>query len=85
MAGDISQTVRRIIAEQTVNEIDDVKMESSLDELGLDSLKVVDIIFELEEEFDISIPFNFNDPAGSEFQMNSIGDVVQSVEKLVAE
>ena len=85
MAGDISQTVRRIIAEQTVNDIDDVKLESSLDELGLDSLKIVDIIFELEEEFDISIPFNFNDPAGSEFRMSSIGDVVQSVEKLVAE
>ena len=85
MAGDISQTVRRIIAEQTVNDIDDVKLESALDELGLDSLKIVDIIFELEEEFDISIPFNFNDPAGSEFRMNSIGDVVQSVEKLVAE
>ena len=51
MAADISQTVRRIIAEQTVNDIDDVKLESSLDELGLDSLKIVDIIFELEEEF----------------------------------
>ncbi len=85
MAEEISQRVRKIIAEQTMNDIDDVKLESSPDELGLDSLKIVDIIFELEEEFDISIPFNFNDPAGSEFRMNSIGDVVQSVEKLVAE
>ena len=85
MAEEISQRVRKIIAEQTMNDIDDVKLESSPDELGLDSLKIVDIIFELEEEFDISIPFNFNDPAGSEFRMNSIGDVVQSIEKLVAE
>ena len=74
VAGDISQKVRRIIAEQTMQDIDDVKLESSPEELGLDSLKIVDIIFELEEEFDISIPFNFNDPAGSEFRMNNIGD-----------
>ncbi len=84
MAEDISQKVRRIIAEQTMKDVNDVQLESSPDELGLDSLKIVDIIFELEEEFDISIPFNFNDPSGSEFQMSSIRDVVESVEKLVA-
>ncbi len=84
MAEDISQKVREIIAGQIAKDVDDVKLESSPEELGLDSLNVVDIIFELEEEFDISIPFNFNDPAGSEFKMASIRDVVDSVEKLVA-
>ena len=84
MAEDISQKVREIIAGQIARDVDDVKLESSPEELGLDSLSVVDIIFELEEEFDITIPFNFNDPAGSEFKMASIRDVVDSVEKLVA-
>ena len=84
MAEDISQKVREIIAGQIAKDVDDVKLESSPEELGLDSLSVVDIIFELEEEFDITIPFNFNDPAGSEFKMASIRDVVDSVEKLVA-
>ena len=83
MAEEISHKVRNIIAEQIMKDVDDLQLDASLDELGLDSLKVVDIIFELEEAFDISIPFNFNDPAASEFQMSSIRDVVNSVEKLV--
>ena len=85
VAGETAEKVRKIIADQIMKDVDDVQLESSPEDLGLDSLRIVDIIFELEEEFDISIPFNFNDPTGSEFRMANVRDVVESVEKLVAE
>lgn len=35
---------------------EDVKPETKLEELGIDSLKAITVIFELEEAFDIEIP-----------------------------
>jgi acyl carrier protein len=52
-----------------------------LDELSIESLDVVEMIFELEDRFGIEIPLNANN-AGKEFK--TVGDVVLLVEKLVA-
>lgn len=49
--------VKKIIADQLDVDEDDIKMESSItDDLGADSLDVVDLVMSLEEEFDIEIP-----------------------------
>jgi len=57
MADDISAKVREIIVERLgVNE-EDVKDESSfVDDLGADSLDVVELVMAFEENFDIEIP-----------------------------
>ena len=53
----IFEKVRKIIVEQLGVEEDDVTMESSfIDDLGADSLDIVELIMALEEEFDIEIP-----------------------------
>ena len=52
-----------------------------LDELGIESLDVVEMIFELEDCFGVEIPVNAN-TAGKEFK--TVGDIVLLVEKLVA-
>ncbi|HKK84481.1 MAG TPA: acyl carrier protein, partial [Roseovarius sp.] len=54
----IKDRVIGIIAEQAVLEPSDVKMDSTLEDLGIDSLGLVESIFAIEEEFDISVPFN---------------------------
>jgi len=49
--------VREIIAEQLGIDEDEIKLESSfIDDLGADSLDLVELIMALEEEFDLEIP-----------------------------
>ncbi|MEO0914394.1 MAG: phosphopantetheine-binding protein, partial [Pseudomonadota bacterium] len=62
MAGSVADKVIAIIAEQAVLDPSDVTMDSTLDDLGLDSLGLVEAIFAIEEQFDVSVPFNANDP-----------------------
>lgn len=53
----VFEKVKKIIVEQLGVEEDDIAMESSfIDDLGADSLDIVELIMALEEEFDIEIP-----------------------------
>ena len=81
----VQDKVIRIIAEQAVLEPWDVSADSTLDSLGIDSLGLVESIFAIEEEFDISIPFNANEPEKSEFDITNVASIVAGIEKLVAE
>ncbi|ETW14157.1 acyl carrier protein [Roseivivax marinus] len=82
---EVKNKVVEILAEQAVLEPSDVKMEMSLEDLGIDSLGLVESIFAIEEAFDISVPFNANDPQESDFDISSVARIVEGVEKLVAE
>jgi len=51
------EKVRAIIVDQLGVEEDEVKMESSfIEDLGADSLDIVELIMALEEEFEIEVP-----------------------------
>ena len=80
----IRDKVIAIIAEQAVLEPSDVTVESTLEDLGIDSLGLVESIFAIEEEFDISIPFNANEPTQSDFDITNVGAIITGIEKLVA-
>lgn len=55
----VFEKVKKIIVEQLGVEEEDIAMESSfIDDLGADSLDIVELIMALEEEFDIEIPDN---------------------------
>ena len=72
----IFEKLKDIIAEQLSVEADEVKMDSNIqDDLGAESLDVVDLITTIEDEFDISIP----DEAVEEIK--TVGDIVNYVEK----
>lgn len=74
-----------IIAEQAVLEPSDVTLDSTLAELGIDSLGLVESIFAIEEEFDISIPFNANEPEKSDFDISNVAAIVEGIDKLITE
>jgi acyl carrier protein len=74
-----------IIAEQAVLEPSDVTLDSSLEDLGIDSLGLVESIFAIEEEFDISIPFNANEPSQSDFDISNVAAIVAGIDKLILE
>ena len=81
----IRDRVIAIIAEQAVLEPSDVTMDSTLSDLGIDSLGLVESIFAIEEEFDISIPFNANDPEASDFDISTVASIVRGIEELTAQ
>ena len=74
----VFEKVRGIIVEQLDVEEDAVAMESSIaDDLGADSLDVVDLVMSLEEEFDIEVP-------DSEVEnIKTVGDIVKFIEERV--
>ncbi len=81
---EVKDKVIAIIAEQAVLDVADVKMDSTLESLGIDSLGLVESIFAIEEAFDIQVPFNANEPSQSDFDISSVAAIVAAVEKLVA-
>jgi acyl carrier protein len=85
MAIDIKTKVIEIIAEQAVLDVSDVQPDSTLASLGIDSLGLVESIFAIEEAFDVSVPYNANEPQQSEFDISSVAAIVASVEGLIAQ
>ncbi|MEM9349463.1 MAG: acyl carrier protein [Pseudomonadota bacterium] len=81
----VDQKVKAIIAEQAMLEPKDVLDDSTLESLGLDSLGLVECIFAIEEEYDIQVPFNANEPEESDFDISSVANIVKAVESLIAE
>lgn len=81
----VQDKVIEIVAEQAVLEPGDVSLDSTLDDLGIDSLGLVESIFAIEEEFDISVPFNANDPSESDFDISSVRSIIAGIEKLIAD
>jgi acyl carrier protein len=81
----VKDRVIRIIAEQAVMDVAEVTPEKTLEDLGIDSLGLVESIFAIEEEFDIQVPFNANNPEESDFDISSIAAIVRAVEDLVAQ
>jgi len=81
----LQNRVIRIIAEQAVLDPTDVTLDSTLDSLGIDSLGLVESIFAIEEAFDITVPFNANNPAESDFDISSVRSIIVGIEKLITE
>lgn len=81
MAG-VESDVFGIIAEQTTVDRSLLTRDAKLDDLEIESLDVVEIVFAIEEKFDIHVPYNAND---QELQFETVGDVIDAVSKLVEE
>jgi acyl carrier protein len=54
---DLETKIKSVIAEKAGKSVSDIRDDASfIEDLGLDSLDLVDMIMKLEEEFGISIP-----------------------------
>ncbi|MBE3590275.1 MAG: acyl carrier protein [Firmicutes bacterium] len=75
MADEIFQRIKKIIVEQLGVEEDQVTPESSfIDDLGADSLDIVELVMALEEEFDMEIPDEDAE------KITTVGDAVKYVQ-----
>ena len=81
----VQDRVIKIIADQAMIEPSDVALSDTMEDLGVDSMALVECIFALEEEFDIEVPFNANEPGKSDFDFSSVTSVIAGVERLIAD
>ena len=70
----ILEKVKDVIVEQLGVEDDTIKLDTSfIDDLGADSLDIVELIMALEEEFDMQIPDNEAE------KISTVNDVVEYI------
>lgn len=81
----VEQQVVAVLAQQAMLDPSEIELDHSLAALGLDSLGLVETIFALEEAFDVSIPFNANDPSSSNFDLTTVAALVSAVQQLVTQ
>ena len=68
--------IRELLAQQFEVSADSISMETNIvDDLGGDSLDVVDLIMSVEEEFGISIPDE------DAVELSAVGKIVEYIEK----
>ena len=77
---DVTNDVIDIITKKKRVDKPTVEMSDRLEDLGLESLDSVEMIFDLEEKFDIQIPYNAN---SSRTEFDTVGDVVKAIQQLV--
>ncbi len=78
MSNDVTQRVISVIAKTQRIPPEKISPDSTFEELGLDSLDSVNILFALEEEFDIDIPDE------DTRDIRSIGQMIEGIEKYLA-
>ena len=70
----IFEKVKEVIIEQLAVEDEVINLETSfIDDLGADSLDIVELIMALEEEFDLQIPDSEAE------KITTVGDVVEYI------
>jgi acyl carrier protein len=70
----VEQRVREIVAEQLERDVNEITNASSLiDDLGADSLDVVELVMKMEEEFGIEIPDEEAE------KIKTVNDVIQYI------
>ena len=77
MSDELIQRVRTVIANTQRIPIENINIDSSFEELGIDSMDGVNILFALENEFNINVP---DEEVKS---IRSVRDVVEGVIRLV--
>ena len=83
MVRTVEERVIAIIARQAVLDPAQLTLDMSPADLGLDSLGLVEAIFAIEEMFDISVPFNANQPEANGFDLSSIGAIAANIRALI--
>ena len=83
MSDSIKNKIIKILSEQTLLDPSEIKENLTLEDLDIDSLALVEIVFSIEETFNITIPFNANDPTNSTFDISNVNSIIHAVENLI--
>jgi acyl carrier protein len=76
----IADDIVAMITERSGYPLGTLQLSESLDNLGLDSMAVVELIFDIEEKFNIDIPINAN----MDIESKTLADLIKVVDRIVA-
>ena len=80
---EIETTLLEIIQEHAVGLTTPPTKETLINDLGIDSFSIVEIIYEVEEKLGVEVPFNANEnPFGD---MKTVGDLIDALNKLISQ
>lgn len=79
----IERRVVELFVQTTRLDVAHFRSEALLADTGIDSLGLVELIFAIEDEYDISIPFNANEQGRSAAAFESVGQLMEQVVELV--
>ena len=80
-AARLEEEVLTVLSDYLGLPVSDLKPEKSLEELGADSLDFAEILFEIEEKFDVKSPLDLPELRQ---KIQSVGDVLRLTVELVA-
>ncbi len=80
MSDELATTILGKIKAHAAPETGAITLETELSELGIHSLELTEIVFELEDEFGIEIEMNTVDAWSN---LSNVGDIVDAVRGLV--
>ena len=81
----VKQKLREIIAAQAMVDVADICDATTPQQLGLDSIGLVEAVFAIEEHFDIQVTFNANEPDDPRFDISTVGAMTRAVEALISQ
>ena len=76
---DIQEKVITIIASFSPVDRDKITLGSHLADIEIESLELVELVFQLEEEFDVSIPYNANEVG----KFKKVEDIVLQISTII--
>ena len=79
----IEQKVLELVGEQAGIDTKEVSLNSKFEELNLDSVAIVELVFMLEETFKISIPFEGLDESELKRNFNTVSSLINLLEDLL--
>ena len=81
--GSIEQKVLELVGEQAGIDPNEISLSSKFEELNLDSVALVELVFMLEETFKISIPFEGLDESELKRNFNTVSSLINLLEDLL--
>lgn len=82
-ANSIMDRIISIVAELAMLDPSELNADSMLADLSIDSLGVIELVYAIEDSFNIELPFDANNPDSGLFDFASIGSIVTAVEDLL--
>lgn len=73
----VFEKIAKMLAEKLECDVADIKLETEFGTLGIDSLDVMELLMNLEEEFGTEIEMGEN-------KINTVGDLVKLIEEKIA-
>ena len=81
--GSIEQKVLELVGEQAGLDPKEVSLNSKFEDLNLDSVAIVELVFTLEETFKISIPFEGLDESELKRNFNTVSSLINLLKNLL--